>query len=156
MHGPPAVSHHVGRSRWHFGTLAVLGSVALGVTVLLLQSPHVSWTPWVVLFALGASCAMSLRGWVRSDTGTLQWDGQHWLWSGFGEISLQQVQLILDFQKFLLLRLRSEDGCVAWLWVEGRTTTPHHWLAVRRALVAAQRSRVDPDTPQPLLDGEKV
>ena len=155
MHGPPAVSHHIGRSQWYFGMLATLWSVALCVSVLLLQTPLAPEALWSILLALGLSCALSFAGWIRSDTGTLQWDGQHWLWPGFGEAPVQRMRLVLDFQKCILLQLRSEDGHVAWLWAQAGTSH-HQWLAVRRAVVAAQRTRREPEQRQQQLDGEKV
>jgi len=101
---------------------------------------------WIVLPVTGCCTILALTGWARSATGTLQWDGQHWLWTGFDDTPVRQTLSILDFQGLVLLKVTSEMGEVAWLWLQGRMNDAH-WLAVRRAVVASQALQVQQAAP---------
>lgn len=140
MHRPPAVSHTVGRSSWHLGVIAALSGVALLSAALLASSNSLPALRWSVFPVVACCMAWVLFGWARSASGKLQWDGQHWLWSGFADAPVHQAQLILDFQGLLLLKVTNEMGDVAWLWLQGRMNNAH-WLAVRRAVVFSQMAR---------------
>lgn len=79
---------------------------------------------------------MAWHAWRNAPSGRLQWDGQHWIWSGFGETPVRQLTLHLDFQGLMLLQIQSESGVRQWLWLE-RTRQNSSWIAMRRAIVAA-------------------
>jgi hypothetical protein len=66
----------------------------------------------------------------------LRWDGQAWLWTGFGDVAVDHSALVLDLQQLVLLKLHSAEGAVAWLWLQGASGN-RQWLALRRAIVAA-------------------
>jgi hypothetical protein len=78
---------------------------------------------------------MAWHAWSKAPTGRLQWDGQHWIWSGFGETPVRKLTLHLDFQGLMLLQIQSESGVRQWLWLE-RITQNSSWIATRRAIVA--------------------
>lgn len=146
MHRPPAVSYTVGRSSGQLALVALLCGVAVVATALLTQSAASPLAKWGVLSILAISALLALVGWWRSCTGVLRWDGQAWLWTGFGDIAVHHSALVLDFQQLVLLKLVSEDGAVAWLWLQGASGN-RQWLALRRAIVAAN------DRTPPLHDG---
>lgn len=156
MHRPPAVSHGVDRSRWHAGliaalaTLCVVSCAVLGTTL----SSHA--TQLAIGSITGVAIALAFSNWKNTSTGRLQWDGQHWRWSGFGEIGVREVRLVLDFQRVLLVRVCGEDGTCVWLWLETRSAD-RHWLSLRRAIVAGLPQVVASGEPDDLYgSGAKV
>ena len=98
------------------------------------QSAAVETAKWLTLVALVASSGWALADWYFTESGRLQWDGQQWLWSGFGDTPVQRLALALDFQSLVLVRLHAEGFAVRWLWLEGRRRN-RQWLALRRAIV---------------------
>jgi toxin CptA len=140
MHRPPAVSHNVGRSLWHFGVIAVFAGLALLAATQLALFHSVWVARWAPFIALALCFSLALIGWARSPCGKLQWDGEHWLWSGFAETPVRQIAAVLDFQGLMLLKVTSELGDVAWLWLQGRMKNPQ-WRALRRAVVSSQTSQ---------------
>jgi hypothetical protein len=78
--------------------------------------------------------AIALWGWRKAVTGRLQWDGEHWLWTEFGDAAIQRMSIVLDFQRLLLLRVESEGGAVQWLWLESKASD-RSWRALRRAVI---------------------
>ena len=155
MHRPPAVSYTVGRSSGHLVLVALLVCAAVAATVLLAQSAAPPLTKWVVLSILTFSALLALAGWLRSCTGVLRWDGEAWLWTGFGDVAVNHSALVLDFQQLMLLKLYSEDGAVAWLWLQGANGN-RQWLALRRAIVAANH-RIPPQSHNSLApEGDRL
>jgi len=134
MQGPPAASLPVGRSRWHIGAIAATGLPALlGCTLLLRQIS-------AEMAALAFLCLSCLLGfaifeWLRSELGMLRWDGQHWLWTGFGDASVAHLEPILDLQSVVLVRVRSDQGKTEWLWLEAKPDALQ-WRSIRRAVYA--------------------
>jgi hypothetical protein len=110
--------------------------MAVAATVLLAQSAAIPLSKWGVLILLSISTLLALQGWWRSSAGVLRWDGEAWLWTGFGDVAVRHSALVLDFQQLILLKLFSEDGAIAWLWLQ-RANGNRQWLALRRAIVAA-------------------
>lgn len=153
MHRPPAVTHSVDRSRWHIGlvaSLAVVGVVACaGLTTTLPSSAE------RLASGLATLCAITLAFWNWKNTALsrLQWDGQYWRWSGFGDLAVHEIRLILDFQHALLVRVYCEDGKNTWLWLETRSGD-RHWLSLRRAILASRRRAAGPDEPDDLYGGD--
>jgi len=140
MHRPPAVSHTVGRSPWQLGVIAALAGLALLAATQLALFNSVLGARWAPFLALVMCSALALAGWMRSPRGTLQWDGQHWLWSGFPETPVRQALLVLDFQGVMLLKATSDLGDVVWLWLQGRMDDTQ-WRSLRRAVVSSQASQ---------------
>jgi len=130
MHHAPAVSYPVGRCR--FRTCLVLASAVASLVVLS------CWTAWqgmntaqAVGWALGLCIVcLQVRMLRRAPQGWLHWQGDHWLWAPHEEpAQATEVQVVLDWQSGLLLRLSSG----AWLWLE-RAQAPLQWLDLRRAV----------------------
>ena len=132
MHSAPAVSFPVGSSRaarlllsmfWLAGALgAVLSVGGLDVRAFLLLG--------CVLLAGG----LAWRFGGHRQVGLLRFDGQYWSWSGQGAAqAAARVQVGLDFQVLMLLRLVEAGRSQRWLWLE-RRTDPSRWTALRRAV----------------------
>lgn len=100
-----------------------------------------NWVLDAIVFAalLGAG-VLSWRGWQQSPTGCLQWDGQHWHWSGLEDSGQCRLNVLLDFQSVLLVRVRGDTDRPVWLWLEQPELAGMQWRALRRALVGRQRS----------------
>ena len=130
MHNAPAVSFPVGRSRsqaWFVGSAWLAGAAACAYWSYVMEAT--GWRHGLALaMPLGAGAA-AWAGWQRHVGGTLHWDGLCWrLESLPGNLAVH-----LDFQKFLLLSLRLENGGVRWLWID-QSVTLAHWQAFRRAV----------------------
>jgi toxin CptA len=139
MHRPPAVTHRVARSRWHLRL--VLAIALLGTATCALLQTHLS-SPVARLACLAipaAALCLAYWDWKQAAVGLLQWDGQQWLWTGFGDQPVHSVRLTLDFQRLMLIKVVAEGGSGAWLWLEA-PSMDRHWLALRRALFASQTS----------------
>ena len=136
MHRPPAVSYPVVRSRWHLVAVVVLSFLDGAATAdfalqqdarLLISALFWCWIP-IGFFAL-RSC--------------LHWDGQLWQVKHAGISpaaqgsvgpSVQRVQVAMDFQQVLLVRVTSYSGATAWRWLD-HGTAPVEWQWLWRALV---------------------
>lgn len=155
MHRPPAVSYTVGRSSGHLALVALFVCLAVAATVLLAQSAASPLAKWVALSIVIIVTLLALAGWWRSGTGALRWDGEAWLWTGFGDVAVHHSALVLDFQQLILLRLVSEDGSVAWLWLQGSGGN-RQWLALRRAVVAANLRTPAPSHDSLAREGDRL
>jgi len=91
----------------------------------------------VLLGVMLAASVVALMGWLKSPSGCLQWDGQHWHWSGFEKFQACNVSLQMDFQNVVLVAIRGNAQRPIWLWLEampGDLT----WKPLRRAIVSSQ------------------
>lgn len=140
MHRAPAVSCLVTRSRWHLRVVIFLWLLGLSMSLALVHGQS-SWVLKAFVFAalLGAGL-LSWRGWQRSPAGCLRWDGQRWQWSGLKDSGQCHLDVLLDFQSVLLVRLRGDASPPVWLWLEQPEPAGVQWRALRRALVGRQRS----------------
>lgn len=89
--------------------------------------------------------------WAKMTSGQLIWDGTVWFWEGVGYQSgrtPQTLEVVLDLQTALLLRLENQAGAALWLWAE-RSLMPERWLDLRRAAHAGQ-------LPAPNRDGSAL
>lgn len=138
MHSAPAVSYPVGRSSF-YGAL-LIGIHVIGASVLL------AWVVAVDAPGLGqalagmlwlASVAVAILSWWRSATGTLTWDGQHWIWAGGDGSHPVSLFVTLDIQNLMLMHLRASEVPKLWVWLE-RRSAPTRWRACRRAVFARQ------------------
>lgn len=151
MHNAPSVIFPVGRCALYaglLGALAALGGLVLAAWWIYAPVPtwagsmaSAVWLMWVA-FALGS--------WRRMPQGRIAWraterravaamPGQwHWLSAACPEgAPIERVELVLDLQVCLLLRLHNADSLTRWVWVE-RNRDPAHWTELRRALWAAR------------------
>jgi hypothetical protein len=85
---------------------------------------------------------IALKDWKTLSPGRLQWDGQQWTVSGRSVASALHLDLLLDFQSLMLVRVHGKSMRPVWLWLEPVLPDPQ-WIALRRAVVASQRK------PQP-------
>lgn len=140
MHHAPSVSYPVARSRF-FGALLVSLWLCGGgwVVTWCFQAGSMGWRQWVACVAVVIAGVGAARSWFSMPSGTLRWDGQHWLWlrpDGTGPVALT---VHLDFQSKLLLCLRPAMGRRLWCWVE-RDRMPERWIDLRRAVYSPARS----------------
>jgi len=157
MRNAPTVLYPVGRCAFYARLLVGLG--ALGLTALLAAGWYSGesagppawrgpaalagaglWLLWVV-------CAW--WSWQHAPRGQLQWDALAasadagtqvgaWRWrsEAYQEGAvLQRVELMLDLQSRVLLRLHNPDAATSWVWLE-RRQDPARWDDLRRALLA--------------------
>lgn len=140
MSGPPAVSHPVGRSS---GLLLLLGGLWLpgALAAALFLSPalegELRWPALGVLLLslLGGALAL-LAFWWRQRPGLLSWDGAQWSWheaSAARPLTALRLQVRLDLQRALLLRVRGPHAASGWLWVQ-QGADPGRWHLLRCAL----------------------
>ena len=134
MHCPPPISVTVGRAAWHKHVLQVFWCLGVVVAFAFVQQQTSGWQKWLVSVSCVVAGAVALRGWKNAVTGRLQWDGQSWFWTHFDGSPIRQMRILLDFQRFILVRLVSEKGEYAWLWLHAASMDAA-WLALRRALV---------------------
>jgi hypothetical protein len=140
MHRAPAVTFLVTRSRWHARIAAFLWILGSVTVVAITRVQPLSGTITAISFLGLLVCGLwTLHGWTVSPTGKLSWDSQGWHWAGFAPDASCRVNLHLDMQWLLLLRLQDETGHTVWLWFEERARGAH-WVALRRALVAYARA----------------
>jgi hypothetical protein len=136
MRHPPEVQFLIGDSPW-LQPLLLLASILASSQ--LINFVFLGEMPLWRSAALGVSFLMSLGyAWTwmnRQIHGVLHWDGTDWHWSGFAEC-VCQLQLHLDLQSFMLVSVRSSGQAPAWLCLH-RQQNPHHWIALRRAVVYA-------------------
>lgn len=134
MHGAPAVSYPVGRSRFQ-GWL--VGLTGLGGTVAGLlwrhQADPAGWRQWLLALTLLCVCALAADAWRRSPRGSLRWDGQTWSWTAVDASVCGVLTVHLDLQFCLLLSLRLDTGARIWFWPE-RGAEVMAWNALRRAV----------------------
>lgn len=86
----------------------------------------------------------ALFGWARALTGHLIWDGQHWRLQSADHdrfMADHNLQVMADFQNFLLVRIENPGYSKAWLWVQ-RGTMPTRWVDMRRAAYSPNRASV--------------
>ena len=115
----------------------VLAAWALGYAVKTPLHLGIALLVWL----LGVLAAWQF--WVRSPVGDLVWSGQSW--SMESSLVLQAVPALevhLDLQGFLWLRLQHAGLRPQWVWLE-RSTAPERWLDLRRAVY----SRPKPGVP---------
>lgn len=142
MHSAPSVVYPLGRS--FVQGLTLLGFWLAGALVLGLWwaiTPGAGWRLWFTLAVLlGAGMAAVWR-WKNSAIGQLCWDGQVWRWESQGYLPdrlNQQLTVVLDLQRTMLLRLERQDQPPLWLWA-ARSAMPERWLDLRRAAHSTQR-----------------
>ena len=140
MHGAPAVSYPVGRCLWHLRVIIFVWLLGLAALFGLLQSQsRVEWALWP-LVCVSLAGVPALVVWKNTVPGILQWDGQCWHWSGSLEPSPCDVDVLIDLQNLMLIRVRPACSQCTWHWLNSQAATTQ-WIALRRALVAGVELR---------------
>ena len=127
------------RSLWLAGALAlycVAGAIALLAWVLLGAGSQLVWI--AASGALWLACSLlAVWFWRSAPCGTLLWSGTDWtLESPQGNALCApgtDLQVHLDLQQRLWLRLQPESTPASWLWLE-RRSQPLLWDDLRRAV----------------------
>lgn len=111
---------------------------AVGVVTWLVQADEVRARHFAAAGLWLLTSALGVSGWQRTPSGQLTWDTQAWQWQASDQAWPVSVEVALDFQSWVLLRLHgTASGRVLWVWPE-RGSAPLNWRALRRALVAHQ------------------
>jgi hypothetical protein len=140
-HHPPALSVTVSRSLgqghllivvWLFSLIAALAFVFQQTTV------------WPRIMVLGSCFVSGFWAWQYHQglsSGRLHWDGKAWFWTHFDGVAAHDITVLLDFQTFILLRLRADNGQIDWLWLRADNADAT-WFALRRALVFGSKKSI--------------
>lgn len=140
MHLPPAAAWPVDSARW-LGR--ALGALALAAALANLYfGLRLGWgASSIGLMTVSAVCtAGAAMGLSTATKGQLRWDGERWYWSDGQDHAVIRLACAVDLQHFLLLHIALERGAGRWLCLHS-PAMDGHWLALRRAVVAAQQSR---------------
>ena len=150
MHSAPGIVYPLGRFSWFWVCGLPIGCVAAAVNAVLyaqssLAASHASFSAAVLLILL----ITSLR--ERRDSfpwAQLRWDGEYWfVMSDLREAApqpLARVEVVLDLQQALLLRLDGADSDVSvhlqqWVWLY-KGFAPEQWHGLRCAVYSRQPS----------------
>lgn len=166
MHNAPSVSFPVGRSRFYGALLAAAWALAAltgAVWWMQARTDALHLAAWFGVWALAG--ALAWRNWQRAPAGMLRWQDRQWRFmpaaAAHAGQPLAGVQVVLDLQHVLLLRVEAADPDVkpaspgsAWLWL-ARRDDPPHWYALRRA-VHDRTVQWRAGDPHPAATGEKA
>lgn len=117
--------------------LAGFWSAGLVLTLLWFNTARVfDWR-----FGLAAALVLIAGGvawysWKNSPNGQLAWDGQGWRWESASYqsgVAGQNVLVLADFQRVILVRLENQAHASLWLLLE-QQAMPERWMDLRRAL----------------------
>ena len=115
-----------------------LGAWALSNAVKTPLHLGIAFAVWVV----GIGCAFHF--WLHSPVGELVWSGQSWSTEDLtgAQQSVSLVEITLDLQAFVWLRLHRPGLRSQWVWLQ-RSSASERWLDLRRAVY----SRPKPGAP---------
>lgn len=149
MRKAPSVSYPLGPSvwaRWPVGALVLAWAAGLVIWAASDGAwPESAWW-WTSVLAGVALLAWHGRAARTPWRGFLVWSAGDGAWRLEPEVRptaraparpLREVQLALDAQRVMLLRLVPTQGMARWVAVE-RAQAPAHWDDLRRAVVAAR------------------
>lgn len=132
----------MGPSRLLAVGLAASWSAGLVLTLLWFNTARVfDWR-----FGLAAALVLMAGGaawhsWKNSPVGQLAWDGEGWRWeseSYQSGVAGQQVSVMADFQRVVLVRLENQAHASLWLLLE-QQAMPERWMDLRRALYSPRK-----------------
>ena len=147
MHNAPSVNYPVGRPRLAGLLAAGLWLAGSAATLWWLhESQTAGWRHLLAAAVLLASGTCAFLSWWRSPQGELAWDGA--AWTGPTGTGADGVEVALDLQRVLLVRLRTAHRS-HWLWLE-RSRCPHRWLDLRRAVYSRARAPALPPARPPV------
>lgn len=149
MRNAPSVMYPVGRCAFH-GQLLLVLAAAVAASLWGWRGSGVDGRLWWTFVAGAVGWLLwALHRWQRSPVGQLHWDAQAphllstevgaWFWldsAGLAPQPVLGVQQALDWQRVVLLQLRSTASVPRWVWVQ-QPSDPARWLALRRALQRA-------------------
>jgi len=149
MHKAPSVTYPVGPCVWYARVLWVaLTVVALAglAAAVLGQGPRPLWAALATVLWLCTVAAVALHV-ARVPKGQLTWrcetaDVSHgeWVWQPeVGRSALVSVFVVWQGNRILGLRMLDGLGHTHWVWAQAHQA-PHHWLALRRALISSAQS----------------
>ena len=101
-----------------------------------------NWRIGLAIAVLLGTGAVVRGGWRHTATGQLAWNGESWRWESSAYqagIAGQEISVIADCQRALMLRLENQSGAGLWLWLE-ESTMPDRWMDLRRAVYSPHRS----------------
>lgn len=156
MRNAPSVLYPVGRCVFYARLLGLIGVLGMAVLVLAgwsARGPEGGAVSTATAWVGGGLWLLWLGfagwSWRRAPVGQLQWDALApgtrpdarpgaWRWRSEayqdGAV-LRRVELMLDLQNRVLLRLHNPDAATSWVWLE-RSRDPARWDDLRRALMA--------------------
>jgi hypothetical protein len=146
-HHAPALSYPVGASVLY--SVLVLSMAGLGILAWILWVYLADTLVWAHHLAMVLNLLLWLwafRAWRRGTAAQLSWDGQNWSLVGHSGAVSVRPQVVLDFQRYLLLFLRVEapNRNSYWVW-PAASSQPARWPALRWALFARANGKTDPD-----------
>lgn len=158
-HSPSRRSKTAPPIRYPFGTsnslrfcLVALWLIGAMVTAYwMVTRPVNSSSRWFAACCLLVGAGAALWGCVRTQTGLLRWDGAHWWVELSSDVTasppraVDRLDVQLDFQFFLLVRLDSSGGGIQWLWLD-TWSQKHDWHALRRAVFSPKPATESPDS----------
>jgi hypothetical protein len=152
MHAAPSVSYPVGRSAFAGAAYLALAGAALAAACLWTwQAQAAGWRQFLAFALVLGTGAFAAGAWLRSPRGRLHWADGGWRWEEGGAAADARVELALDLQSRMLLRLELAGASARWTWVE-RTSDPSHWDALRRAVYSRASTPEPAPAPPPAAD----
>jgi toxin CptA len=149
------VVYPVHRSRALTGLMVLIWAAGAAAMVVWFYNSgaHVDlsgWRVWLMAAAVLAAAVGVVSFWRTSERGQLIWDGELWHealatpprrgWWHIDQPSAGaltpddlEVQVVVDMQLAMLLRLTRGQQASRWVWVE-RSVQPERWLDLRRAV----------------------
>ncbi len=151
MNRAPAVSFSTSRSRWHLRfVVAIIVSAGLVSVAFSIKQPQSGWSIFAIANTLLIASVFSLSSWRKSAVGQLRWDGQCWYWSVFGDPSVCDLMVRLDWQSGMLVTLKGKDQPTVWLWLDAPSDVAN-WNSLRRAVFSRHSAFADEEHPDQLL-----
>ena len=134
MHSAPAVTYPVRRSRAGSRLLCAIWLLgATGVALAVAWQEGVGTREGVLLTSALLAGALACGWGGYREFGRVRFDGQYWSWSGRSPLAAARMEVGLDLQILLLVRLVEPERPSRWLWLE-RGSDPQRWLDLRRAV----------------------
>jgi toxin CptA len=112
---------------------------ALGWWYVILQ---LDWRIALAFLSVLMAGVAARTSWINLPSGQLAWNGEVWRWESASYqtgVAEQELVVIADFQRWLLLRLENQARASLWLWAE-QSAMPDRWLDLRRAVYSPHRS----------------
>lgn len=139
----PPLNYPVGASSMLGALLIMLWlTAALTIGLSLSAEPSLSWRSAVLCLSLVCAGCAAIAGWRALPRGRIDWDGQVWRWQVPSSDLAGQLQVLLDAQRFMLLRwepVSDEGRRGVWLMLE-RRAAPVSWTALRRAVYSRPKT----------------
>jgi len=89
-----------------------------------------------LILVFGLLFCLAARAWWKTPSGTLEWNGTAWHWSGWPQAQGCRVQWLMALPGFSVLRIDSGGGLVQCLIAGPAVHQDPSWTALCRALIA--------------------